>query len=383
MAAVNQSVAKRVQAVIQRAIEQKRIVGSVVLVAHGGELICAETGGDADREWRKPMRRTTQFRLASVSKPFITLAAMRLLEQGKLQLDDTVSRWLPWFTPALADGRIPPITLRQLLTHSAGLDYRFKQRPSQPYHRLGIQDGLERASGTLQQNLRRLADAPLIAEPGSRFNYSLSIDVLGAVLEQVAERPLPQLFDHLVAQPLGLCATGFGSATPDNLATAYYNGATRPEPMYDGLQLTLPPEFGYQIDFAPTRALDVDAYPSGGAGMVGSADDVLKLLEAMRGGANGYLRPETVALMHQPHVSAAAETQGPGWGFGFGGALLLDATLAATPQCNGTLQWGGAYGHSWFCDRQSALSVVALTNTAYEGMSGVFPGEIRDAVYRA
>ncbi|HFK7188645.1 TPA: serine hydrolase domain-containing protein, partial [Serratia odorifera] len=241
MSAVNQSVAKRVQAVIQRAIEQERIVGSVVLVAHDGELICAETGGDADREWRKPMRRATQFRLASVSKPFITLAAMRLLEQGKLQLDDAVSRWLPWFTPALADGRIPPITLRQLLTHSAGLDYRFKQLPSQPYHRLGIQDGLECASGTLQQNLRRLADAPLIAEPGSTFNYSLSIDVLGAVLEQLADQPLPQLFEQLVAQPLGLRATGFSSANADNLATAYYNGATRPEPMYDGLQLTLPP----------------------------------------------------------------------------------------------------------------------------------------------
>jgi CubicO group peptidase (beta-lactamase class C family) len=115
--------------------------------------------------------------------------------------------------------------------------------------------------------------------------------------------------------------------------------------------------------------------------MVGDADDVLQLVETLRTGKEGILQPTTAALMRQAHVGSHAETQGPGWGFGFGGAVLEDAQLAATPQHNGTLQWGGVYGHSWFYDPQAAISVVALTNTAFEGMSGLYPQQIRDAVY--
>jgi CubicO group peptidase (beta-lactamase class C family) len=104
-------------------------------------------------------------------------------------------------------------------------------------------------------------------------------------------------------------------------------------------------------------------------------------VETLCNGSDGVLQPETAALMRQPHVAAQAQTQGPGWGFGFGGAVLVDAALAATPQNNGTMQWGGVYGHSWFYDPIAQLSVVALTNTAIEGMSGLYPMQIRDAVY--
>ncbi|WP_199639245.1 serine hydrolase domain-containing protein [Serratia sp. PAMC26656] len=381
MSTVNQLLAKRVQAVSQRAIDEGRIVGSVVLVAQRGELVYAGAAGYADRELQRPMRRETQFRLSSVSKPYITLAAMRMIEQQMLSLDDAVSRWLPWFTPALADGSRPEIKIRHLLSHTAGLDYRFNQPAEGSYQRLGVQDGMELSSLTLEQNLRLLAQAELLAAPGSIFNYSLAIDVLGAVLEQVAGVPLSQLFGEWVAQPLGLGNTGFYTADADNLAKAYYNAAVRPEPMYDGMVLALPEGFGFDIELAPSRVLDPQAFASAGAGMVGDADDVLRLVETLRTGGEGILQPETVALMRQPHVGAEAEVQGPGWGFGFGGAVLADAQLAATPQHNGTLQWGGVYGHSWFYDPQAALSVVALTNTAFEGMSGLYPQQIRDAVY--
>lgn len=106
--------------------------------------------------------------------------------------------------------------------------------------------------------------------------------------------------------------------------------------MHDGLLLTLPEGFGFDVEFAPSRAFDRQAYPSAGAGMVGDADDVLRLVETLRTGGEGILQPATVALMRQPHVGAEAEVQGPGWGFGFGGAVLADAQLAATPQHNGT-----------------------------------------------
>ncbi|CAI1659030.1 MULTISPECIES: serine hydrolase domain-containing protein [Serratia] len=381
MSELNQSLIKRVQAVSQKAIAEQRIVGSVVLVAQHGKVIYAEASGYADREQQKLMRRETQFRLSSVSKPYITLAAMRMVEQHKLGLDDAVSRWLPWFTPSLADGRQPEIKIRHLLSHSAGLGYRFNQPVDGPYQRLGIQDGLALSSLTLEQNLRLLAQADLLAEPGSEFHYSLAIDVLGAVLEQVAGKPLPQVFEHWVAQPLGLGNTGFYTSDADNLATAYHDTATRPEPLLDGMLLTLPEEFGFDIEMSPSRALDPSAFASGGAGMVGDADDVLRMVETLRSGGEGILQPASVELMRQPHVGAEAEVQGPGWGFGFGGAVLVDAQLAATPQHNGTLQWSGVYGHSWFYDPQAALSVVALTNTAFEGMSGMYPQQIRDAVY--
>lgn len=109
MSTVNQSLAERVQAVSQRAIDEGRIVGSVVLVAQRGELVYAGAAGYADRELQRPMRRETQFRLSSVSKPYITLAAMRMIERQKLSTDDAVSRWLPWFTR-----RWPTVTARRL-----------------------------------------------------------------------------------------------------------------------------------------------------------------------------------------------------------------------------------------------------------------------------
>ncbi|HIE1063656.1 TPA: serine hydrolase domain-containing protein, partial [Serratia marcescens] len=143
MSAEQRALTERIAAIDQQAMAEGRIVGSVVLVARRGEICYAGAAGYADREARQPMRRETQFRLSSVSKPYTTLAALRLIERGKLSLDDAVSDWLPWFTPALADGRRPTIKIRHLLSHTAGLDYRLNQPPAGVYHQLGIQDGVE------------------------------------------------------------------------------------------------------------------------------------------------------------------------------------------------------------------------------------------------
>ena len=115
--------------------------------------------------------------------------------------------------------------------------------------------------------------------------------------------------------------------------------------------------------------------------MVGTAHDVLRFLEAIRGGGAPILELATVARMTADQVGPQAETSGPGWGFGYGWAVLADPAAAATPQSKGTFRWGGVYGHSWFVDPARALTVVALTNTAIEGMAGAFVTEVRDAVY--
>lgn len=115
--------------------------------------------------------------------------------------------------------------------------------------------------------------------------------------------------------------------------------------------------------------------------MAGTAGDVLKFLENLRSG--GLLHPEIRNAVFEVQASTQAQAEGPGWEFGFGGAVLVDPAAAGTPQARGTLQWNGAYGHKWFIDPADELTVVALTNTAFEGMIGRFTVDVRNAVYGA
>ena len=137
--------------------------------------------------------------------------------------------------------------------------------------------------------------------------------------------------------------------------------------------------FGRPVTFSPVRLLDPTAFPSGGAGMAGTAMDVLRFLETLRAG--GLLQSPTRSAMFTVQARTREQADGPGWEFGFGGAVLVDPKAARTPQAPGTLQWNGAYGHKWFIDPTNECTVVALTNTAFEGMIGRFTIDLRNAVY--
>jgi len=357
-------------AAIDRAIAEQRIVGTVVLAAHQGRLVYRLAAGLADREAGRPMTEDAIFLLASVTKPMVASAVLRLVEQGHMQLDDPITRWLPGFEPRLADGSAPVITIHQLLTHTAGLTYTFMEPEGGPYHALGVSSGLDAPGLGLQENLRRLAEAPLAYAPGTGWGYSMATDVLGAAVAAASGEPLPEAVRRLVAEPLGMSAdTAFTVRERARLVAHYGDGRPRPERM--GEEHTVPFN-GAPVRFAPGRIFDPASYPSGGAGMAGTAADVLKLVEALR---TGHPR------MREAMVGAEAQTQGPGWGFGYAGAVLIDPAAAGTPQSRGTVQWGGAYGHNWFVDAQRDLSVVALTNTAFEGMAGPTTVEVRNAVY--
>jgi CubicO group peptidase (beta-lactamase class C family) len=378
------SLPTRLDEAIERAIAQKRIVGAVTLVAQGGKTIYRRAAGLADREHGTPMREDALFRMASLTKPIVSATAMRMVELGVIRLDDPVTRWLPDFRPRLETGETPQLSLRALLTHSAGLSYAFREPPGGPYHQLNISDGLEQPGLSFEENLKRIAAAPLIFAPGAGWSYSVSMDVLGGVLAKATGKTLPALVEDFVTGPLGMRDTAFSVVDRARLAAAYADGKPEPVLMTDGISVAwnLPMPFeGAAARFAPSRAFDPSSYPSGGAGMAGTADDFLKFLEAIRTGGAPILKPETVAAMTAPHIGAEFETRGPGWGFGYGWAILVDPAKAATPQSAGTYQWGGAYGHHWFVDPAKALSVVAMTNTAFEGMSGPFVAEVRDAIY--
>ena len=375
-----------VDGAIDSALAEQRLVGAMVLVARHGEIVHRRAAGWADREAGIAVRDDTVFRLASVSKTIVSTAALALADQGKLPLDAPVRRWLPGFTPRLADGGIPDITVRHLLTHTAGLGYRFLENDGNgPYARAGVSDGMDDADITLDENLRRLAGAPLLYRPGAAWGYSLAIDVLGGVIEQVCGMALDEAVRTLVTDPLGMRDTGFMAADPSRLAVAYVNDpvdkGAAPRRLAEG-DVVSPFDGAVGIRYSPRRALDAGAFPSGGAGMVGSAEDLLRLLEALRRGGAPILSSRTAAAMGANHTGTLELPNAPGCGFGLGFSVLVDPAKAASPESAGTWRWGGAYGHSWFVDPARELSVVAFTNAMYEGMSGKFVGDLRDAVYQ-
>jgi len=373
----------RVQTLVQQALDQDRLVGTVVLVAQDGKLIHHQAYGWADHESRRAMTVDTVFRLASVSKPIVSTAALVLVAQGRLGLDDSILSWLPEFRPSLADGRLAQITVRQLLSHTAGLGYRFLETDAQgPYARAGVSDGMDASGISLGENLRRIATVPLLYEPGTAWGYSLAIDVLGALIEQVYGAPLDVAVGQLVTGPLRMADTGFIARDVQRVATAYVNGTPQPHLLQEG-ETVSPFEGAVGIPFSPARIFDPQAFPSGGAGMAGTAGDFLRLLEALRQGGGGLLPSEMVAEMERDQTNGDELPNAPGFGFGLGFSVLRDRTLAASPESNGTWRWGGAYGHSWFVDRAQRLTVVAFSNTLYEGMSGRFVTDLRDAVYAA
>ena len=370
-----------VSALLQ-AVHPQRLVGAVVLVREHGVLRHASASGLADRESNTPMRRDHLFRLASVSKPLLTTVILRLVADGVLDLDAPVQRWLPDFRPALADGSTPPISLRQLLSHSSGLGYRFLEADVDgPYARAGVSDGMDANPLTLADNVHRIAQAPLLFAPGSQWLYSLGVDVAGAVAEAATGETLQSLHARLLAAPLGLADTAFATTNAARLATPYVSDAPQPHRLQEG-EVVAPFEGTVGIEYSLDRATDASRYPSAGAGLIGSADEVMAVLEALRDvQASNLLPPALVAEMAAPQVGEQGPPEPAGWGFGLGFAVLRDAAASGTPQSEGSWRWGGAYGHSWFVDPARGLSVVALTNTLYEGMDGAFVDELRDAVY--
>ncbi|NWA04643.1 serine hydrolase domain-containing protein [Pseudomonas gingeri] len=371
--------AEAMDAVIVDAVNRGRIVGATVIAAKDGEIVYRRAAGFADREQRRPMQEDEICRLASMTKPIVGVTALALIDQGRLGLDDPLTRWLADFRPKLADGREPLITVRHLLTHTAGLSYGFLEAPDGAYHRLGVSDGLDARGLSLAENLRRIASAPLLFEPGTAWHYSVAIDVLGAVIEQVTGMTLPEAVEQIVTAPLGISSIRFVAAPGTVLATPYGDAAPRPEPMTEPFSLPFGPG---AIVYSPSRAFDANAFASGGVGMVGTAGDYLRFVEAIRTGGGAIIRPETMAAMTRNTIGdLPVAAAGPGFGWGLGVAVLKDPVAAKLPLNPGSWHWAGVYGTNFWVDPVQRLSVVTLTNTAVAGMSGDFPTALRHAAY--
>ncbi|RVV97320.1 class A beta-lactamase-related serine hydrolase [Mesobaculum littorinae] len=378
--AADESMTRLLDSAIDSAIDENRVVGAVVLVSHDGELVYHRAAGMADTAAGITMTEDTIFRLSSLSKPIVTAAAMRLVDDGILDLDAPVTDWLPDFRPGF-DGETPVITLRQLLSHTSGVSYRGFEFGSGPYTDAGVQDGAFGTGITLEENVTRIATAPLTFEPGTGWGYGLGVDVIGRVIEVATNLPLEVAVRDLVTGPLGMSATGFHVPVweESRLSVSYRDAENGPVAMSDHEWVPFAGTVA-KVLFEPPRATDPDAWPSAGAGMSGTPPDFLELLETFRP-AQSFFSDEALMAMYQPVAGEDAASNGPGWGFGIGGAILIDPEKSGTPQPEGTFSWSGAYGHTWFIDPENNLVVVAMTNTTWEGMSGQFSIDIRNAVY--
>lgn len=359
-----------VDAVVDRAIG-RTIVGANLLIKLNGELVYSRQAGFRDREANEPITPHTIFRLASVTKPMVSVAALAMIEAGKMYLDDPVTRYLPHFRPRLADGGTPTITISQLMTHTSGLTYDLDNGNGRP-----ASGGTGPSDFDLAENIRRISDLPLAFPPGTAWRYSVGIDVLGGLMEVVDGRLLPDIVKARVTDPLGMADTAFWPTDPKRLSVAYADG-NPPTRMGDIARVKDSDGFA---TFWPGRAFDKTAFPSGGAGMIGTAEDFLTFLEAMRKGGAPLISPASMPLLTEAHT-VDLDPAPSGQGYSHGWSIYRDPSVQGWPCRPGTWAWGGIYGHQWYVDPATGLTIVSFTNTALEGCVGDFPKDVCRAVY--
>ncbi|RYZ13485.1 MAG: class A beta-lactamase-related serine hydrolase [Alphaproteobacteria bacterium] len=371
---------QRIDAALQSALDQKRLVGAVIAVMQDGELAHLKAYGLSDREAGRAMKDTDIFRLASITKPLVTAAAMRMIELGKLALDTPVTDFLPDFKPKLPDGTTPTITIRHLLTHTSGLSYDFLQPESGPYNTIKVSAGID-GDLTMEENLGRMVQAGLTFPPGAMWLYSVAIDVLGAILAKIEGTDVEGVVQKYVAQPLGLKDTSFYVTDAARLVQPYSNSAPEPVRIGDNFKQPFVPGCA-PINLGTSRAFNRHAFQGGGGCMNGTAGEIVRFLDTIRAGGGPILSQETTQAMMSNQIGPLRVIFDPtgNTAFGFGGSILLNPAASGSFLSPGTWQWGGVWGHSWHVDPTRKTTIVNLTNTTLEGMVGQVVRDVQQAV---
>jgi CubicO group peptidase (beta-lactamase class C family) len=340
------------------------------------------------------------FRLASMTKAVTSVASMILIEEGKISLNDPVSRFLPEFAqlrvrgPDGSEGPASrPPTIRELLTHTAGFSYNFINNPRliDAYREARVTDGLDQPEVSTAEAMRRLASVPLGYQPGTSWEYSLATDVLGAVIEKVTGASLGAFVTERVARPLRI--QNFVFNAPENIRSKFVQ-VTRPAEVTGALGTGYVPVVGLEAvpfpatkgtaNLDPNRAFSPTAYNSGGGGMSGTVGDYARFLQmlANEGELDGVhvLRADTVRQMTQNAIGNMPTLRGPGWGFTLGFGILIDPAAAKSRLPAGSYGWGGIYGTQFWIDPTNRVVGLVMTQTAIIG-SGAISNPIREAFY--
>ena len=342
----------RLDAALRDRIEAGHIPGAVGMILRDGRPVWHRAFGRRDPATAAPMLEDAIFRIYSMTKPIVSVAAMSLWEEGRFLLSDPVARFIPEFADVrLASGAAParPITVQDLLRHTSGLTYEF--RGSGPVQAAYIAARVARRDQTNAEQAIALAGLPLLHPPGTRWEYSRSTDVLGRVVEVIAGEPLGAFLARRILAPLGMTDAGFHvpAAALGRLAEAFPTD----------------PDTG-----APVALLEVREPPrfeSGGGGMVASTADYGRFLAMLMGeGAldgTRILGRKTLALMTADHLGglpAAEDLLPPGHGFGLGFAVRLAPGLAPFPGSVGSYFWGGLAGTTFWVDPAERLAAVLM-----------------------
>ncbi|HEX2717597.1 MAG TPA: serine hydrolase domain-containing protein [Gemmatimonadaceae bacterium] len=357
----------RIDSAFQREVDQGRIAGAVVLVMRDGNTVVERAYGWADKEAERRMTTDAIFRIASQTKALTSVAIMMLAEEGRLGLNDPVSRFIPAYASTTvrdSDGRIVAarrrITVRDLLTHTAGVSYGYDSALVASYNAKDLgptstrpgwytADRAEPVCATME----RLASLPFAQQPGARFVYGYSTDILGCVVERASGMPLDRFIATRITGPLDMKDTHFflpeskrGRLTAVYASREDTTAARAPDtPMGQGDYLV-----------GPRQSF------SGGAGLLSTARDYARFLEALRrrGELDGarILAPATVRLMTSNQVDTLFSNRGEGFGLGF--SIVDRAGANGRIESPGTFGWGGAYGSQYAVDPAEGLVLVMM-----------------------
>ena len=366
----------RIDALLQRYVDDGKLAGWQVLVTRRGQVAHLAKYGRADLEADRPVADDTLWRIYSMTKPITSVAAMMLYEEGAFALTDPISRWLPEFAGVrvLTGGSasqpvsvpaIEPIRMWHLLTHTAGFTYGFHHTDTldEIYREAGFEFSVPKGMD-LATSMKALAELPIAFQPGTGWNYGMSTDVLGAVLEVIAEQSLEELFNSRILGPLGMTDTSFW-VEPERqgrLAVLYALGPG------------LPGKIRY--DFLGDNALHPPGWFSGGGGLTSTVRDYHRFTQFLLGGGElegvRLLGPRTLAMMTQNHLPGrkqlqqfgaplAGEGRLDGMGFGLGFAVMEDPITFKTFANIGEFSWGGAASTCFWVDPVEQITTVFMT----------------------
>ena len=373
---------QRLLSVLQDEIRRQRLPGAVIVLARHGKLVLHEAMGVQDPATCVPMQRDSIFRLYSMTKPLVSVAAMMLMEQGRFLLADPVAKYLPEFAnQQVAVERngvltLEPVaqaaTVQDLMRHTAGLTYEFSgtsavQRLYRERHMHAPQAGRDNAA-----YCQALAQIPLMFQPGTVGEYSRATDVLGRLVEVLSGQALGDFLQQHVLHPLGMVDTGFHVPAADHARIAQ--------------PFTQDPDGGVVMQMSEVRAPPL--MQSGGGGLVGTAGDYARFLHMLlnKGELAGVrlLGPRTVEYMTSDHmggIPSRATLLDPGEGFGLGFAVRRGTGVTAVPGSVGTYYWSGMAGTSFFVD--PAEDLFALMMIQAPNQRGYYRQLFRNLVYAA
>lgn len=380
---------------LERYIEPEKIAGCLTLISRRGELAHLSALGMMDRERGAPMAADAIFRIYSMTKPITSVALMMLFERGAFQLSDPVARFIPQWRDlrVMTGGQYPdyetapverPMTIRDLLSHQSGLTYGFMEGPLEAgYFKHGVYQAGAMRGRDLQSMIDRLAELPLKFSPGDNWNYGVSTDVCGYLVQEIAGRRFDEYLREQIFEPLGMDDTGFHvpADKQHRLAANYERGPDK--------QLRAIGTFG-AADY-----LEEQTFFSGGGGLVSTAQDYRRFCQMLLNGGEldgaRILGPKTIELMAMNHLpdnddlSARAlgtwsETANDGVGFGLGFAVLLNLPRTQNVGSVGEYYWGGAASTIFWIDPAEDLIAIFMTQFMPSGTFN-FRGQIKQLLY--